>query len=58
MMLVETAELVKSAVAAGKSLDEIKAAGVPAKYADWGDSFIKTDFWLETLHKSLTRTPN
>ena len=58
LMLVETTELVKSAVAAGKSLDEIKAGGVPEKYEDWGGSFIKTDFWLETLHKSLNRTPN
>lgn len=56
-MMVETTELVRTAMAAGKSLGEIKATGLPAKWNGWGDGFIKTDFWLETIHKSLSRGP-
>jgi len=54
-MLTETTGLVKAAIAAGKSLDQIKSEGVPEPWKKWGDGFIKTDRWLETIHKSLTR---
>ena len=54
-MLVETVEPVRKALAAGKSLDQIKKAGVPAEWKSWGNGFIKTDKWLETIHKSLTK---
>ncbi|MFQ5495666.1 MAG: MBL fold metallo-hydrolase [Phycisphaerae bacterium] len=52
-MLVETTDVVKSALAAGKTLDQIKAAGVPDRWKKWGGGFIKTDRWLETIHRSL-----
>ncbi len=54
-MLVETSELVRKGIAAGKGLQEIKAGGVPEAWKSWGEGFIKTDRWLETLHRSLTR---
>ncbi len=54
-MLVETTDHVRKAVAAGKTLDQIKADGVPDKWKPWGTGFIKTDRWLETVHRSLTR---
>jgi hypothetical protein len=38
----------------GKNLETLKKEGFPAKYKDWGTGFIKTDFWVETIYKSLS----
>ncbi len=54
-MLTETTDLVQEELAAGKSLDQIKAAGIPDKWKPWGEGFIKTDRWLETIYNSLKR---
>jgi glyoxylase-like metal-dependent hydrolase (beta-lactamase superfamily II) len=56
-MLVETTDIVKKRIAAGKTLDQIKAEGLPDPWKSWGDGFIKTDAWLETIHKSLSKSP-
>lgn len=53
--IVETADIVQQAMKAGKSLDEIKKAGLPEKYKEAGSGFIKTDFWLETVHRSYSK---
>jgi cyclase len=53
--LVETANIVQKAMKAGKSLDEIKKAGLPEKFKEAGSGFIKTDLWLETLHRSYSK---
>lgn len=53
--LGETVKIVEDAMKAGKSLDEIKKAGLPEKYAAWGSGFIKTEPWLETVYKSLSK---
>ena len=54
-MLVETTNLVRDKMEAGKTLEQIKAEGLPEKWKDWGSGFISTDFWIETIHKSLSR---
>lgn len=54
-MLLESLAHVRAAKAAGKSLDEIKAAGMPGEWNAWGDWFIKTDQWIETLYRSVDR---
>lgn len=54
-MLTETIATVKQGLTAGKILDQLKTEGVPEAWKKWGDGFIKTDQWIETLHKSLTR---
>ena len=54
-MLIETTQAVRDAMEAGKSLDEIKKAGVPDQWKSWGNGFIKTDRWIETVHRSLSR---
>ena len=54
-MLVETSDIVKKGVAAGKSLTDLKAAGLPEKYKDFGTGFIKTDRWIETIYNSATK---
>ena len=53
-MLQQTTEIVRGKIAAGKTLDQIKAEGLPAEWAPWGTGFIKTDRWIETIYKSLT----
>jgi len=54
MTIVETAKIVQDAMKAGKTLPEIKAAGLPEKYKEAGSGFIKTDMWIETLHRSYS----
>lgn len=53
-MLVETTGLVKIAIAGGKTLDQVKAAGLPEKWKGWGTGFINTERWLETLYRGLS----
>lgn len=51
-MLVETTDVVRKAMAAGKSLQEIQAAGFPETWKDWGSGFINTEAWIATIHAS------
>ncbi len=53
--LVETSNIVQKEMKAGKSLDEIKKSGLPDKYKEAGSGFIKTDFWIETIHRSYSK---
>jgi len=53
-MLVETTSLVRNKMAAGKSLEAIKAEGLPEKWASWGSGFINTERWIETIHRSYS----
>jgi cyclase len=54
-MLLETTDVVRKKVAAGKTLDQIKTEGLPEEWKSWGTGFIKTDQWIELIHISLTR---
>jgi glyoxylase-like metal-dependent hydrolase (beta-lactamase superfamily II) len=53
-MLIETTDVVQKGMMSGKTLEGLKKDGLPEKYKSWGMGFIKTDFWIETIHKSLT----
>jgi glyoxylase-like metal-dependent hydrolase (beta-lactamase superfamily II) len=53
-MLVETTNIVRQKIAAKKSLEEIKKEGLPAEWNSWGAGFIKTELWIELIHRSLT----
>ena len=50
----DTTEIVRAQMKAGKTLDQIKAAGLPEKYKEWGSGFINTASWLETIFNSLS----
>ncbi|MBL9135864.1 MAG: MBL fold metallo-hydrolase [Verrucomicrobiales bacterium] len=52
-MLVETTGIVRKAIEAGKTLDQVKEAGLPEKWKDWGTGFINTSRWLEITYNSL-----
>jgi len=53
-MLADTSEIVRKKLAAGKTLDQIKAEGLPDEWKSWGTGFIKTDAWIETIYRSLS----
>ena len=45
---------VQKGIAAGKTVEQLKAEKVLEPWDAWGQSFIKTDAFIETLYKSLT----
>lgn len=51
-MLETCASLVKESIAAGKTLEEIQAAGVPEKWQSWGQGWMSTDRWLSIVYNS------
>jgi cyclase len=55
-MLVETSDIVRKRMAAGKTLEQIKADGLPPEWKSWDGGFINANRWLETLYNSLTKT--
>ncbi|HYP53740.1 MAG TPA: MBL fold metallo-hydrolase [Pyrinomonadaceae bacterium] len=55
-MLVETTGIVRQRIAAGRTLEQIKAEGLPEKWKTWGTGFVNTQRWLETIHRSLTQS--
>ncbi|CAN5824138.1 MAG: MBL fold metallo-hydrolase [Pyrinomonadaceae bacterium] len=54
-MLVETTDIVRKKMAAGKLMAQIKTEGLPEEWKLWGTGFIKTDVWIETIHRSLAK---
>ncbi len=52
-MLLGTIDIVRKEIQGGKSLEDIKNAGLPAEWDKWGGGFIKTNAWLEAIYKSL-----
>ncbi|HLM56745.1 MAG TPA: MBL fold metallo-hydrolase [Pyrinomonadaceae bacterium] len=54
-MLQETTGLIRERMRQGKTLEQIKAEGLPEKWKAWGTGFISTDRWVETVHRSLSR---
>ncbi len=54
-MLIDTTLIVRKAMSEGKSLDEIKKAGMPEKYKEAGSGFINTDAWITAIHTSYSK---
>tara|TARA_B100000315_G_scaffold203013_2_gene195917 strand:+ start:4712 stop:5596 length:885 start_codon:yes stop_codon:yes gene_type:complete len=54
-MLTATSAVVRKAMAAGKSLEQIKAQGLGSKWSTWGSGFINEARWIETIHTSYAR---
>jgi len=52
-MLAETTDIVRKKMAAGKTLEQIKAEGLPDEWKPWGTGFINTATWIEIIYKSL-----
>ena len=52
-MLIETTDVVSKQKQSGKTLEQVKAQGLPAEWKDWGTGFINTDKWIELIYRSL-----
>ena len=52
-MLVATSSIVEKAIADGKTLDQIKANGLPEKWKSWSAPTLSTSRWLEILYGGL-----
>lgn len=46
----ESTALVRKGMAEGKTLEQLKAAGLPEKFKSWGSGFINTNRWIETVY--------
>jgi cyclase len=53
-MLIQTTDIVRKRMAAGKTLDQIKTEGLPEEWKSWGSGFIKTDLWLTLIYNNLS----
>lgn len=53
-MLVETTEIVRQRIEDGRTLEEARDAGLPGEWEGWGEGFISTPRWLETVYRSLS----
>ena len=53
-MLVETTGIVRKQIKAGKSLEEVRAAGLPEKYHRWASSFTSVEQWVAKVYRGLT----
>lgn len=54
-MLKMTSQIVTKQMEEGKSLEEIKTAGLLAEWESWSSGFINTDRWVSTIYKSYSR---
>lgn len=54
-ILVETTAIVQNGIKKKKTLEQLKKEGFPEKYKTWGSGFIKSDAWIETIYKSLSK---
>jgi glyoxylase-like metal-dependent hydrolase (beta-lactamase superfamily II) len=55
VMLVETTDFVKQGIATGKSLADLKTAGLPEKFKSFGTGFINPDAWITTIYNDAKR---
>jgi cyclase len=54
-MLTASADHVRKQMAAGRTLDQIQAAGLPAGLEPWAKGFMKGPRWLELVYGSLKK---
>jgi len=52
-MLKETIGIVRKGIGEGKTVNQLKAAGMPEKYQSWGSGFINTDRWIDIVYGGL-----
>ena len=53
-MLKTTFAAVEQGVSSGRSLEQLKTDRVLAEWETWGQGFIKTNDWIDTLHREVT----
>jgi len=56
-MVVESVALLRRGIAAGKTLEQLKADGLPAEWDAFGTGWITTDRWIETIYNQAHKQP-
>jgi cyclase len=54
-MLFDSADIVRTQMKDGKTLEQIKAAGLPERFAPWTKGFFTAPQWLELVFQSLKK---
>jgi cyclase len=54
-MLYDSADIVRKQMKNGKTLEQIKSAGLPDRFAPWTKGFLPTPQWLELVYRSLEK---
>ncbi len=54
-MLARSAEIVGERMKQGKTLDQVKNAGLPLEFEPWTRGFMSTAQWLELVYRSLAK---
>jgi len=54
-MMLKTTGIVRDKMKAGKTLDQIKAEGLPEEWKSWSWQFVTTDRWISTIHRSYSK---
>ncbi len=55
-MLIGTTSHIRQRMEAGKTLDDIKAEGLPSQWQSWATDFIPASRWIEIVYRSFSRT--
>ena len=53
--MTDSVKIVEDGMKAGKSLEQLKADGLPERFAKAGSGFIKTPAWIETVYRDLSK---
>ncbi len=54
-MLFDSADIVRRQIKEGKTLEQIKAAGLPDRFGPWTKGFFTVPQWLELVYRSLNK---
>lgn len=54
-IIADSSKIITDAMKAGKSVDEIKKTGLPESFKAAGSGFIKTDMWIDIVHRSYSK---
>jgi cyclase len=57
-MLADSADVVRKQMKEGKTVEQIKAAGLPERFAPWAKGFFTAPQWLELVYRSLDKNRN
>lgn len=56
-MLVDSVALVRKGMSEGKTLEQLRAAGLPEKWAAFGQGWITPARWIETIYNDAHKDP-
>ena len=54
-LITDSVKIVEDGMKAGKTLEGLKADGLPERFAKAGEGFIKTPAWIETIYRDLSK---